>query len=153
VTRGRAVVLAGVVAGVVSTLVQIVLWLAAGNPFPAILYRDARLAAAIVSGPSVLQPADAFDARIMLLATAVHFVLSVVFAGILAPIVERRSTTQALVRGAAFGVALYAVDLHLMTLVSPWFEVSRGAITLAAHVAFGVSAALACAALRPRDVR
>jgi len=137
----RSIVLAGIVAGVVSTLVQIVLWVLSTDPFPAILFRDARLAAAIVAGPSMLQLPEASNAYVMLIATVVHFALSIAFAAALSALVVRCSMPQALARGAVFGAALYGLNLHLMTFAFPWFEVSRGAITLAAHVAFGVSAA------------
>ena len=43
----RAAVYAGVAAGIVSTLAQIALWLIFSDAFPAILFRDARLTAAI----------------------------------------------------------------------------------------------------------
>ena len=137
----RSIVRAGIAAGVVSTLVQMMLWVLFTHAFPAILFRDARLAAAIVLGRSALQGADIFDARILLVATLVHFTLSVAFAAPLAALVRRRSMPQALAVGAAFGAALYGLNLHVMTLIFPWFEVSRGAITLAAHLAFGMSAA------------
>ena len=142
-TRRNAVVFAAIVAGVVSTLVQVALWILDGEALPGILLRDARLAAAIVMGPSVLQPAHAFDARVMLVATAVHFALSIAFAAALSALVARGSTTQAIARGTAFGALLYVVNLHVMTLPFPWFDVSRGAITFAAHIAFGASAAAA----------
>src|SRR5689334_9626991 len=143
VKHRNAVVIAGIVAGVVSTLVQVALWIVDGAPFPAILFRDARLAAALVMGTSALKAADTFDARVMIVAAVVHFALSIAFATALSPWLARGSTTRAIARGAVFGVALYVLNLHVMTLVFPWFDVSRGAITLAAHVAFGVSAAAA----------
>jgi len=137
----RAIALAGIVAGIISTLVQIVLWVLFTDAFPAILFRDARLAAAIVAGRSVLQPPDTFDAYVTLVATVVHFTLSIAFAAALSVLVARCSMRRALAAGAAFGAALYVVNLHLMTFVFPWFAASRGAITLAAHVAFGAIAA------------
>jgi hypothetical protein len=143
---GRSILFAGIVAGVVSTLVQIVLWLLFTDALPAILLRDARLAAAMVLGRSVLEPATTFDAYILLVATAVHFALSFAFAAALSLLVGRRSISRALVVGAGFGAGLYVLDLHFMTAFFPWFAVSRGAIALAAHVAFGVSAAVV---LRP----
>jgi len=137
----RTIVLSGIAAGVVSTLTQVVLWVLLTDAFPAILFRDARLTAAIVAGTAVLQPAAAFDVYVMLIATVVHFTLSIAFAAALSVLVTRCSMAQALAIGAAFGAALYVLNLHLMTFVFPWFAVSRGAITLAAHVAFGASAA------------
>jgi len=144
----RSIVLAGIASGVVSTLVQMMLWVLFTHAFPAILFRDARLAAAIVLGRSALQPAGAFDSQIIVVATVVHFVLSIAFSAALAAFVGRRPMPQALAVGAAFGVALYALNLHFMTFIFPWFEVSRGAITLAAHLAFGMTAAAVLGRIR-----
>jgi len=143
----RAAVYAGIVAGVFSTLVQIALWAIFTDALPAILYRDARLAAALVLGPVALSPPATFDLSIMAVATLVHFALSIVYALALAELIERLPERAAWLAGAFFGAALYALNLHAFTLVLPWFAVARGAITLAAHVAFGMSAALAYRAL------
>lgn len=139
----RAIVGAGVAAGVFSTIVQVVLWALFTNELPAILYRDARLAGALVMGDAALHPPATFDLGIAAIATVVHFALSIVYAAVIAPIVARLPMLAALAAGALFGVALYVVNLHAFTLVFPWFTVARGGITLAAHVAFGASAAAA----------
>ncbi len=47
---------AGFVAGVISTVAQLALWWLAEMPLPETLFRDARLAAAMVMGSSVLPP-------------------------------------------------------------------------------------------------
>ena len=136
-----AAVLAGMVAGIIATAVQIVLWLAMGREFPAILFRDARLAAAIVVGRAVLTPATAFDASVMLIATLVHFALSAVYGLMLAPIVARLRQSASLAAGAVFGLALYGINLYGFAALFPWFEVARDWITVAAHLVFGVSLA------------
>jgi hypothetical protein len=147
--RVRAILLAAVVAGAVSTLVQVALWLVFTDAFPKVLYRDARLAAALVAGPWALRRPDQFDVYVLLIATLVHFALSIAFAAPLAPLVSRCAMAQALARGIAFGAVLYFVNLHLVTFVFPWFEASRGAIAFVAHVAFGASAALTYHLYRP----
>ena len=141
---------AGVVAGVVSTLVQIALWATLTDAFPAILWRDGRLAAAIVLGPRVLDPSANFDARVMLVATLVHGVLSIVYAVMLGTLAGRLGLARSLVAGALFGVGLYAVNLYGFTALFPWFAIARGGITLAAHVAFGLSAGATYCLLRRR---
>ncbi len=60
---------AGIVAGVVATVAQIILWWAFTDDLPSILYRDARLTAAIVMGPAVLPPPSTFDLAVMIVAT------------------------------------------------------------------------------------
>jgi len=139
----RATVLAGLVAAIASTLAQLALWAVFTDALPGILWRDSRLAAAIVMGARALESAG-FDLAIAGIATVVHFALSIAYALILAPLVGRRiRLTVAAAIGAMFGAALYAVNMHGFTAIYPWFAATRDPITFAAHVAFGASAALA----------
>ena len=112
----RVTIWAGVIAGTLATLIQVLLWLVFTDDFPAILYRDARLTAAMVLGGSVLPPPATFDVGIMLAATLVHFALSIVYAALLAPLTVRLGDVLALLAGAVFGVALYiyrqSIRLH-----------------------------------------
>src|SRR4029450_14090013 len=57
----RAALCAGIAAAILSTLVQVAFWAAVTDALPAVLYRDARFAAAIVMGPRVLPPPARFD--------------------------------------------------------------------------------------------
>lgn len=139
--RWRAAVFAGVAAGILATLVQIALWAAFTDALPAALFRDARFAAAIVMGPRVLSPPASFDARVIVVATLVHFALSIVYAFALSALIGRRRLPYALFAGAAFGLSLYAVNMYGFTAVFPWFAEDRDWITATAHAAFGVSAA------------
>jgi hypothetical protein len=150
--RLTALLVATIAAGTLSTLVQVVLWIAFTDAWPAILFRDARLVAAIVMGPAVLPPPASFDAVVMAVATLVHFALSLVYTALVARLVERRAPGSAVAWGAAFGVALYAVNLYAFTWVFPWFTQARDWIALAAHVVFGVVAAAAWVRVRPRRV-
>ena len=138
--RWGAAIAAGMVAGTLTTVVQVALWFALTDALPEILYRDARFAAAIVMGPSALSPAG-WQASIMLVATLVHFALSIVYGVIVSILTTRLRTPAALLAGAAFGVALFVVNMYGFSALFPWFEASRDGITLAAHVAFGTIAA------------
>jgi hypothetical protein len=137
-----AAVYAGVAAGVVSTLAQIVLWLTFTDAFPEILFRDVRLTAAIILGPDVLEPASAAGVHVWIVAALVHFALSLAYAVVLAAAIRRLGIGASLVAGGLFGLAVYALNMHGFTRVFPWFEAARDPITVAAHVVFGVSAAL-----------
>jgi hypothetical protein len=149
--RWRAAVFAGVAAGILATLVQIALWAAFTDALPAALFRDARFAAAIVTGPAVLPPPATFDARVILAATLVHFTLSIVYGLALSALIAGLSLPAALFAGTAFGLSLYAVNMYAFTAVFPWFAEDRDWITATAHAAFGVSAAGVYKALaRPR---
>lgn len=136
----RAAVLAGIAAGVTSTAAQLLLWIALTDAFPAILWRDTRYAAAIVLGPGAL--AATYDSAVVwVAATLVHFTLSIAYAWLLGVATRRLAMDGALLAGAAFGMVLYAVNMHALTLVYPWFANARDAITFTAHVVFGVTAA------------
>jgi hypothetical protein len=136
-----AVLLAGVCAGVVSTLAQLLLWWLSGQDALLLLMRDARLTAALLLGSEVLPPPATFDLRVMLAAAAIHFLLSMLYAAVLLPL-RRMSLGSSLIVGTGFGVALYFLNLHGFTAIFPWFAEARGAITLAVHAVFGVTVML-----------
>jgi hypothetical protein len=136
-----AAVSAGIAAGILATVVQIILWWIFTDALPAILFRDARFTAAIVMGRGVLRPPASFDGRIVLVVTLVHFALAITYGLILARLITRLCTFASLLAGAAFGLSLYAVNMFGFTTVFPWFASSRDWITAATHVAFGVVAA------------
>lgn len=137
----RAGALAGILAGVAATGVQLLLWLLLTDALPQILFRDARLAAAIVLGPDVLPPPADFDAGVMAVATLVHLALSALYGLLLAALIAGLDRRRSLMAGAAFGLGLFVVNMYGFTAFFPWFAVARDGITLAAHLAFGVSAA------------
>jgi len=137
---------------VISTVVQVLLWATLTDALPGVLWRDARLAAALVLGKSALEPAASYDTQIVLVATLVHFALSIAYAVALAVLIARLGIVSSLIAGAAFGLALYSINLYGFTALFPWFTVARGGITLAAHIAFGLSASAAYCWLRQRRV-
>jgi hypothetical protein len=135
-----AIVGAGIAAGVVATLAQILLWLIFTDEFPAVLMRDARLTAAMAMGSRVLPPSFGFDADVWLVASFIHFALSVCYAALLAPFAARWGIAMSMLAGAAFGLLIYAINLYGFTEMFPWFTQARGPITAAAHVVFGMTA-------------
>jgi hypothetical protein len=150
----RSATLAGITAGIVATLFQIALWWLASEPWPTSLFRDARLAAAIVMGPRALPPPVSFDAPIMLVATLVHFALSSAYGLMLSAMLSRPSMRLSLPRclfaGAAFGLALYAINMYGFTLLFPWFTLARDWVTVATHAVFGVVVATVYRATDPK---
>jgi hypothetical protein len=146
--KWKAAIWAGVAAGVVSTLAQALLWGAFTDAFPSALFRDSRLAAAILMGRDVLPPPASFDLSIMLIAACVHFALSIVYGITLAIMISRAVVGIAVLIGAGSGASLYAVNLYGFTAIFPWFAEVRDWITLVAHVVFGVTAAAAFKALK-----
>lgn len=132
---------AGTIAGMVATAVQIASWWSASYPLPQMLWRDTRLAAAILLGPAILPPPMTFDWRALGAATLIHLALSIVYGLILAPLLSRLKHVPARAMGAAFGLLLYAINMYGFTLLFPWFDASRNWITVIAHLAFGIAAA------------
>ena len=130
---------AGIIAGVVATAAQMILWWAFTDDLPNILYRDARLTAAIVMGPGVLPPPSTFDLKIMTIATVIHFGLSVAYGLILGRAIHGLSMRPALFSGLLFGLILYVVNMYGITEIFPWFSAVRDWITIIAHAVFGVS--------------
>jgi hypothetical protein len=128
-------------AAVGSTVIELLLWAIVGDDAVRNLLRDARLTAAIVMGRRVLGSSGGFDPLVMGVATLVHAALSLVYAVVLARLVRNLSHGATLLGGGAFGLLLYGVNLYAFTAIFPWFIPVRGAITLVAHLVFGITAA------------
>ena len=132
---------AGIAAGIIASVFEVVLWALFTDALPGILVRDVRLAAAIVLGPQALSPVETSDWATFLVATLVHFALSAIYGFILASLIRRLHTVPSLLVGSAFGLGLYVINMHGFTIIFPWFEAARDWITIAAHVTFGVTTA------------
>lgn len=146
----RITVLAGVAAGVVATAAEILLWWVNSVPVEETLVRDARLAAAIFMGPRALSSPGAPPWLVMIVATVVHFGLSIAYACALAVAIRRLPPWTATATGAVFGLLLYIVNMYGFTLLFPWFAAARDSITATAHIVFGAAAAAVYALVRGR---
>lgn len=136
-----AVLYAAVVAGIVSTIMQLLLWWIFWDALPAILYRDARFAAAIIIGQEVLPPPETFDWQVMFIAIEIHFILSIVYVIILSQLLDRLKLKSSLIMGGVYGLALFTINMYGFVILFPWFGETRDWITVIAHIIFGVSAA------------
>ena len=137
-----SIILAGIFAGTLATLAQVLLWIVVGEDAWTLLLRDARLTAALLLGETAPSPSAGFDARIMLAATGIHFALSITYATLLLPAAKQLAFLPSLLAGAGFGALLYFVNLYGFTFIFPWFTEARGGITLAVHVVFGMAVTL-----------
>ncbi|MBI3143933.1 MAG: hypothetical protein HYZ18_01410 [Pseudogulbenkiania sp.] len=137
-------VLAGFAAGTIATVAQMTLWWLTSVPVLETLLRDARLTAAIVLGRRALPQTSTWQWDILLVATLIHFALSIAYAVIPALCASRLRTRSALVAGAVYGLAIYGINLYGFTVLFPWFAVARGGVAALTHVVFGVSLAGAC---------
>lgn len=136
--------LAGIGAGAIASVAQLGLWWLADMPLPETIFRDARLTAALLMGRAVLPPPSTAQWDVLLVATLIHFSLSVAYALLPAHLAGRLRTGPALVAGALYGLLIYAVNLYGFTVFFPWFAVARDWATLLAHVVFGVALAGGC---------
>ncbi|HEY0845153.1 MAG TPA: SRPBCC family protein [Noviherbaspirillum sp.] len=132
---------AGVIAGVLATAMQMTLWWAAAYPVATMLFRDSRLAAAIILGPDILPAQPGIDWTVMLIATVVHFVLSIAYGLTMAPLTAQFPRVFAILLGGFLGLVLYGVNMYGLTALFPWFAASRDWITAVTHVAFGITVA------------
>ena len=80
----------------------------------------------------------------MLVATCIHFALSIAYAVIPALLAWRLRTVSALFAGALYGLAICGVNLYGLTVIFPWFIVTRDRITVLTHVVFGITLAGSC---------
>lgn len=137
----RAAAMGGCVAGAVILVLELLAISFAGqSPWGA-----PRMIAAIAVGRGVLEQPATFDVGIVLLALAVHFVLSVIFALILAVIIAPfsfdSSMGMASLAGAVFGATVYLVNFYGMSQVFPWFVDARSWASFVSHIVFGLVAA------------
>ena len=137
----RAALAAGIVAGTVATAAQVILWWTFTDDLPEIFFRDARLTSAILLGQSVLPPPATSDRMVILVAGLIHVLLSMAYGLALACVISRLTRRTALLAGCVFGLILYAVNMHIVTNVYPWFSAARDWITVVTHVIFGISLA------------
>jgi hypothetical protein len=134
----RAAALAGVAAGVVFLLLEMLMALAMSGS----AWGPPRMIGAIVLGRGVLPPPATFSLGILLTALGVHLVLSIILgliAGlIIAPFRFDSSLGTASVVGAVFGLVVYVINFYGMTQFFPWFAEARNWMSVFAHLVFGV---------------
>jgi len=148
----RAAAISGCVAGAVFLALELLaIWFAGQSPWGA-----PRMIAAIAVGRGVLAQPATFDLGIVLVALAVHFVLSVIFTFILAVIIAPfnfdSSLGMASLAGAVFGGMVYLVNFYGMSDVFPWIVDARSWVSFVSHIVFGVVAADTYLRLERKDV-
>lgn len=141
---------AGLLAGVVATLAQIALWWLFAIPVLETLYRDTRLTAAVIMGESALHGQNLPHWKVWLIATIIHFALSIAYGLTLAGLLGHLRGHLSLLAGGVFGIVLYVVNLYGFTAIFPWFAVARDGITFFVHLVFGTSLAASYLAIRAR---
>ena len=110
-------------------------------------WRTSHMIAPIFTGADAARSsAYSFSVGVVGIALAAHYVLGIVFglilASIMTPLRLDSTPAKATLIGAAFGVVLYLVNFYGVARLFPWLAEMRGWATLAAHLLFGVVAAL-----------
>ena len=130
----RAVLISGLVAGTLFLLVDLVFAPIVTNVSAALTLR---YFAALVLGSKVLTQTGV---GILITGIIVHYVLSLVFALVIALVVHRWGLVVGIVGGALLGVAFYGINLYTLTLLFPWFFAINSTVILLCHAVFGAVA-------------
>lgn len=132
----KAAVSAGLIAGLVFVIVEMLLVATVGGGSP---WGPPRMMAAIAMGTDVLPPPPTFDLGIVMIGMIIHFVLSVILGLILGWVISnwRLGMGMAILVGLVFGLLVYLVNFYVMTGLFPWFANARNMITIFAHLVFG----------------
>lgn len=138
----------GIVAGLAASAVLMVLdllWSSVaegGGP-----WRTSHMIAPIFTGVDAAQLSEyRFSWGVVAIALAAHYVLGmlsgVVLAALMTPLHLDTSAAKAIMIGTVFGAVVYVVNFHVVTRFFPWLTELRGLPTIAAHLLFGIVAAV-----------
>lgn len=131
----KGVVWSGLIAGVVFMMLEMIMvWAFLGNS----PWGPPRMIAAIVMGRGVLPPPATFSISIMMMAMAIHFMLSWVYALIYGWAFGGLKLGMAIVIGAVMGLVIYLVNFYGFTAIWPWFANARTWVSLFSHIMFGI---------------
>ena len=136
-----AAIWAGLLAGLVFLILEMLMvpMFLDGSP-----WGPPRMIGAMALGRDVLPnppPPPTFDFGVVMTAMVIHFILSVIFAIILAFVISRLGLGAAVLVGAVFGLLLYFVNFYGMTAIFPWFAMARNWVSIFSHIVFGLLAA------------
>ncbi len=148
-TDWAASVTAGIAAGIAYVAVVSLFGLGATDS----AWGPAHRIAAIVLGPSVLATAPGFPPQVVVVATALHLVLSALYGVLVGWLVHSMHTAAALAVGLAFGLVMFGINFYVVApTLFPWFVEVRTLSTALANALFGVLVAGTYVTLRrPRS--
>ena len=127
----RAVLLAGIVAGIAFFVANLLL---SNILTPSLLLR---YIASLVMGSDVLTNGNS---TALIVGGIVHFALSLLFALVISIVIHRWGLLVGIIGGGILGLALYAINLYTLTLLFPWFFAINTSSLLISHVIFGAVA-------------
>lgn len=129
-----AAVWSGVIAGALFLLVNL-FFSPVGNAWVML-----RLFSSVVLGQSILAPPPTFNLSALIVGLLVHFVLSILYALLIAYVIHRGGLISGVIGGALLGLALYSINFYTLTLLYPWFFAMRSTVFVATHLLFGALA-------------
>ena len=128
---GRAVLIAGLGGGTLF-LLTILLFT------PAVLGVKGNLVlryfASLVQGSEVITDGNTTS---LLVGVIVHYVLSILFALIIAIVIHRWGLWVGIFGGALLGLAIYAINYYAMTVFFPWFFAVNNVVLMVGHIIYG----------------
>lgn len=130
----RAIPIAGLVAGTVFLLINVIFTplLLQVNPSVVLRYMGG-----LVLGQGVLTGTSMTP---IIVGVIVHYALSLLFALVIAIVVHRFGLLVGIVGGAILGLALYGINLYTMTVLFKWFFAINSPVLLVSHIVFGAVA-------------
>lgn len=132
----KAAAMAGVVAGVVFMMMEMMLMPLFG--LAPSMWAPPRMIAAIGLGKSVLPPPATFDFMAVMVAMLIHFAASILFAVAVALIIRRLSIGAAIAFSIVAALLLYGFVFYVMTSGPwPWFADGRNWVNVLTHIVFG----------------
>jgi hypothetical protein len=112
--------------------------------FSGILLKDTwfytRLVSSLVMGLKVLLTPTAFDPGYLLLSLAVHMVMALLIAFLIAIIVHKYGILISVVGGALIGLAIYVIGFYAFNRFFPWLPPFRSWIYMVEFVFYGAIA-------------
>lgn len=131
-----AAIVAGIIAGIVFLMMEMFLMPLFG--FAPSMWAPPRMIGAIGLGEGALPPPPTFDLTIVMVAMAIHFANSIVFAIVVAFIIRNLSMGAAIGVGIVAALLLYVFVFYIMTAGPwPWFANGRNWLNIVAHIVFG----------------
>lgn len=131
----RAVLIAGIAAATVFLLVNLVLTPAVLEVQPGLIFRY--FGGLVLGNEVVLTPSNPTAVAVGIV---VIYVLSFLYAFVIAFVFHRWGLIVGLIGGAILGLSFYAINMYVLTSFFEWFFAIHSPVLLLAHVLFGATA-------------
>jgi hypothetical protein len=126
-----AAIWASIIAGLVFAVLEVVMVPLFQGKSP---WAPLHMIGAIAMGPDAMASPDTFDLGVIATAVVVHMVLAIIYGIILAFLITRLDIGMAVMAGAIYGLALYAINFYGFTKWFPWFADARDWISIFTHI-------------------